>query len=74
MVSLYMPPVDNDDLLNFSRYLCRKWNSAHLNAKKEQLDTFQIFLMSEITLPNYRVITPQKKLLWTHYCEVYPIV
>jgi len=46
-------------------YLCnyekRVWNDAHPESK---LDTLKIIFMSELSLPDYKLSTPEKRLLW----------
>ena len=52
--------------LNFGRYICREWNAHHAGA--QQLETFQITYMQEMTLPDYQPSTPEKRVLWEHSC------
>lgn len=56
--------VNTDRRLPFARYLCRRWNSTH--PPDQQIQTMQIYLMEEDTLPNYEVSKPRPVLLWTH--------
>ncbi len=55
-----------DQRLYFGQYICRQWNARHKGA--EQLETFKITYMLEMTQPNYRHSTPQKVVLWDHSC------
>jgi hypothetical protein len=52
--------------LHFGRYICREWNARHTGA--EQLRTFQITYMLELTLPDYQPSPLQKEVLWEHTC------
>jgi len=55
-----------DQRLHFGRYICREWNARH--AGDEQLETFQITYMLEMTQPGYQLATPETKVLWEHSC------
>lgn len=55
-----------DQRLYFGQYICREWNARH--AGSEQLMTFQIIYMMELSLPDYQRSTPEKKVLWEHRC------
>ena len=52
--------------LYLGQYICRQWNARHTGA--EQLTTFKITYMLEITLPNYQRSAPQEVVLWNHSC------
>jgi hypothetical protein len=52
--------------LYLGQYICREWNARHTGA--EQLTTFNITYMLEMTLPDYQHSTPQKVDLWEHSC------
>ncbi|MBA2713337.1 MAG: hypothetical protein H0U55_07265 [Rubrobacteraceae bacterium] len=55
-----------DQRVYFGQYICRQWNARHTGA--EQLMTFKITYMLEMTLPNYQRSTPQEVILWNHSC------
>jgi hypothetical protein len=55
-----------DQRLYFGQYICRQWNARHTGA--EQLETFKITYMLEMTQPNYKHSMPQKVVLWDHSC------
>ncbi|RQH25828.1 HTTM domain-containing protein [Okeania hirsuta] len=52
--------------LYYGKYLCRDWNSKYKG--EEQLDNFEIFFMSEKTLPNYQTPELKKVSIHKHYC------
>ncbi len=55
-----------DQRLYLGQYICRQWNARHTGA--EQLTTFKITYMLEMTLPDYQRAAPQKVVLWEHSC------
>lgn len=55
-----------DQRLYFGQYICRQWNAHHTGA--EQLTTFKITYMLEMTSPDYQRSTPRKVVLWEHSC------
>ena len=55
-----------DQRLYLGQYICRQWNARHTGA--EQLTTFEITYMLEMTLPDYKHSTPEKVVLWEHSC------
>ena len=55
-----------DQRQHFGSYICREWNARHTDT--EQLVDLQITFMQEITLPNYKLSTPQKVDLGTFSC------
>jgi len=55
-----------DQRLYLGQYICRQWNARHTGA--EQLTTFKITYMLEMTLPDYKHSTPEKVVLWEHSC------
>ncbi|HET7273488.1 MAG TPA: HTTM domain-containing protein [Rubrobacter sp.] len=55
-----------DQRLYFGQYICRQWNARHTGA--EQLETFKITYMLEMTQPDYKYSAPQKMVLWEHSC------
>ena len=55
-----------DQRLYLGQYICRQWNARHTGA--EQLTTFKITYMLEMTLPDYQPSAPQKVVLWEHSC------
>ena len=55
-----------DQRLYLGQYICRQWNARHTGP--EQLRTFQITYMLEMTLPDYQQSTPQEVVLWEHSC------
>lgn len=48
----------------FARYLCRAWPEQ----STETLESFQIFLMHEVSRPDLTVSVPEKMLLHEHKC------
>ena len=57
-------------LLNFGRYLCRKWDATHKDDR--EIQKFSIYFMRETTLPDYKSPKPEKVLLWDHWCVDVP--
>ncbi|NEP04397.1 MAG: hypothetical protein F6K25_14030 [Okeania sp. SIO2G4] len=56
----------SSSLQNYAKYLCRDWNCKYKG--EEQLDNFEIFFMSEKTLPNYQTPEVKKVSIHKHYC------
>lgn len=52
--------------LYLGRYLCRTWNAHHTGT--QQVLTFQIYYMLEVTQPDNRPGTPERVLTWEHNC------
>jgi len=55
-----------DQRLYLGGYICREWNERHTGS--EQLMTFKITYMLEMTLPNYQTPTTEKLVLSKHKC------
>ena len=66
----YMEKIGGEDYADqrqyFGHYICREWNARHTDS--EQLMDLQITFMQEVTLPNYKLSTPQKEVLGTYSC------
>ena len=66
----YMTGIEtrrNEDMrLYFGKYICREWNARYQGS--EQLTRFQLYLIEERTLPDYRTAEPRKIRLWSHRC------
>jgi hypothetical protein len=66
----YMTGIEtkrNEDMrLYFGKYICREWNARYQGS--EQLTRFQLYLIEERTLPDYRTAEPRKVRLWSHRC------
>ena len=63
---------DHRRLLHFARYLCKQWNGpgkvmASAGSPGELL-TFEIIMMLEYTLPDYKLAHPTRVVLWKHSC------
>lgn len=58
----------SEQRLYYGKYLCRNWNERVKRTPEKLLQTFKIFYMREDTLPDKQETTPEKVLLWTHYC------
>lgn len=55
-----------DYLLYFGKYLCRTRNA---NAEPGRvLDTFEIYVIKERTLPDLTEAPPERQRVWRHYC------
>jgi hypothetical protein len=52
--------------LYFGQYICRQWNGRHNFA--DNVKSFRIIYMREMTLPDYRQSKPEKVNLWNHTC------
>lgn len=52
--------------MNYGRYLCRSWNEKHTG--EEQLDTFQVYFMLEVTPEPGKEAKIEKVSLWNHSC------
>jgi hypothetical protein len=57
----------SDRRLPYAQWLARTWNEQH--PANRQILTFQIFLMEQDTLPDYRTAQPKPILLWLHDCR-----
>ena len=55
-----------DQRLYLGRYICREWNARHAGA--EQLMTFHIIYIQELTLPDYQRASTEEFDLWEHHC------
>jgi hypothetical protein len=66
----YLDSIVRDDYSEvrpyFAYYICREWNARHAGA--EQLRTFEIAYMWQVTQPDNRHTTPQKVVMWEHSC------
>ena len=60
-------PRHKDQLLNYGRYLCRDWNRNH--ERNEHLETFDIYFMTEYTLPDYLPSEIEPDHLWHGWCD-----
>lgn len=57
----------SDHRLHFGRYLCRRWNKGR--PPEEQVDTFEIYYMLEVSQPPGEPPSPiRKEQIWSHYC------
>lgn len=50
----------------FADFYCRDWNSKH--QKNEHLETLDVYVMSEVVLPNHKTSSERKVLLWHRIC------
>ena len=55
----------------YGQYLCRDWNSRHKGSK--QLDSFEIYLMSEKTVPPGHLQEVEKTRTWQQSCSKKPV-
>jgi predicted DCC family thiol-disulfide oxidoreductase YuxK len=56
----------DDELREYGRFLCRKWNSTH--ADGELLEQFDVDYMQENTLLQGGKAPVKKVILWNHHC------
>jgi len=56
--------------LHFGRYLCRNWNTTHKG--DQQLDTFKIIYMLEMSVPRGQTPKVEQNVLWRHGCFAVP--
>lgn len=52
--------------LYYGRWLCREWNSTHSGG--EQLETFKIIYMLEMSVPRDQTPKVEQVVLWRHEC------
>jgi hypothetical protein len=52
--------------LPFGQYLCRKWNRKE--RRTEELVSFDIVYMLEVTNLDGTVSVPEKRVIWNHWC------
>jgi hypothetical protein len=52
--------------LYYGRWLCRTWNDAHAGA--EQLRTFRIVYMLEMSVPQGQTSALEQRVIWRHDC------
>ena len=52
--------------LYYSRYLCQRWNATHSGA--QQLRTFKMIYMLEMSVPHGLTPTVEQRVLWNHEC------
>ena len=52
--------------LYFGKFICRRWNYGRKYS--ELLDSFNIYFMKEVSLPNYQTANVEKISLWRHWC------
>jgi len=68
----YLGALKDDDAENrrvyFGKYVCRTWNAWHPDGPLH-LQTFDLLVFREITLPEGQRETPKQEVLWTHTCE-----
>ncbi|HBB32403.1 MAG TPA: hypothetical protein DDZ80_08595 [Cyanobacteria bacterium UBA8803] len=55
---------------HYAAYLCRDWNARHQGAK--QLDSFEIYFMSERTVPPGEAQNVEKTSSWQQSCSAVP--
>ena len=59
-----------DRRLPYAQWLARTWNETH--PPDRQILTFQIFLMLQTTVPDYKTAPAKPLMLWTHDCRPEP--
>jgi len=53
--------------IDFSRYLCRSWNSSH--SEDEKLNSLELIFVDRRNLPDYRTTIYERTVLWQAYCS-----
>lgn len=59
---------DEEKLLYFGKYLCRRWNTSHRGNKR--LEKFKVYFYRERTQPPGEKFSVKKKRIWSHRCGV----
>lgn len=59
-----------DNRLYYGRWLCRSWNGRHQGG--EQLKTFKIVYMLEMSVPQGQTPTVEQRVIWRHECFASP--
>ena len=67
MVNIYKAKY-KDQRLYYGRYLCREWNGSHSDL--EQLETFEIYFMEELTASPGQQSKVKRRSLWRHDCTM----
>lgn len=55
---------------SYAQYLCRSWNAKHKG--KQQVDNFEVYFMSERTVPPGQAQKVEKKRTWQQSCSDLP--
>jgi hypothetical protein len=74
LYNIWMDYEDDDDTIEdiqlaFAKYVCREWNDLGAKpAGQQELETYELYYMKELTPPPGELPVISKTLLWTHNC------